>query len=97
MDSAFELVQIFDTESGGVLLGFGKFGSLSGGTWLPAGVHIDYDNLPYFSEYVDPRFQAKYLIFVANQSGPFRLNVYAFGDWIGKELLPGTASQESPE
>lgn len=97
VDSAFELVQIFDTESGVVLLGFGKFGSLSGGTWLPAGVHVDYDNLPYFSEFVDPRFQAMYLIFVANQSGPFRLNVYAFGEWVGKELLPGTASSESLE
>jgi DNA-binding beta-propeller fold protein YncE len=89
VDSAFELVQIFDIESGDVLLGFGKFGSLNGGTWLPSGVDVDYDNVEYFSQYVDSRFQPEYLIYVANQAGPFRINVYAFGRWIG-ETLPGT-------
>ncbi len=83
IDSAFELVQIFDIDTGEVLLPFGKFGSLSGGTWLPAGIHIDYDNLEHFSKFADPRFHLKYLIYVANQTGPFKINVYGFGDWSG--------------
>lgn len=83
VDSAFEFVQIFDVVEGNVLLSFGKFGSMNGGTWLPVGIHIDYENLEYFSSYIDPRFQAKYLIYVANQSGPFKINVYAYGDWKG--------------
>jgi sugar lactone lactonase YvrE len=83
VDSAFEIVQIFDIESGDALMPFGKFGSISGGTWLPAGVHIDYDNLDYFSEYLDSNFRADYLIYVTNQAGPFKINVYAFGEYIG--------------
>lgn len=82
-DAAFELVQIFDTRTAEVLLGFGKFGPESGGSWLPAGVHIDYDNLQHFARYVDPNFKPKYLVYVANQAGPRMINVYAFGDWVG--------------
>ena len=81
VDSAFEIVQIFDIETGNALMPFGKFGSINGGTWLPAGVHIDYDNLAYFSQYVDPNFRAEYLIYVTNQSGPFKINIYAFGEY----------------
>ena len=81
VDSAFEIVQIFDIETGNALMPFGKFGSINGGTWLPAGVHIDYDNLAFFSQYIDPRFQAEYLIYVTNQSGPFKINIYAFGEY----------------
>jgi len=81
VDSAFEIVQIFDIETGNALMPFGKFGSINGGTWLPAGVHIDYDNLAYFSQYIDPRFHAEYLIYVTNQSGPFKINIYAFGEY----------------
>lgn len=83
VDVAFELVQIFDIESAKVLLGFGKSGEAPGASWLPAGVHLDYDNLQYFSKYVDKNFRPKYLIYVGNQSGPRRLNIYAFGEWIG--------------
>ena len=82
VDSAFEIVQIFDIETGIPLMPFGKFGSLEGGTWLPAGVHVDYDNVDYFSSYVDPNFRPEYLIYVTNQSGPFKINVYAFGEYV---------------
>ena len=92
VDSAFEVVQVFDTQTGTVLMPFGKFGSLSGGTWLPAGIHIDYDNMAYFSEFIDPGFRARYLIYVLNQAGPFKLNVYAFGEWVGTEPVPGVRS-----
>ena len=83
VDSAFEIVQIFNVDTGLALMPFGKFGSSHGGTWLPAGVHVDYDNLAYFSRYLDPDFRAEYLIYVTNQAGPFKINVYAFGSRVG--------------
>jgi len=83
VDVGFELVQIFDEKTADVLLGFGKFGPQPGGSWLPAGIDIDYDNIEFFSEYVDPNFRPKYLVYVANQAGPRLLNVYAFGEWTG--------------
>jgi sugar lactone lactonase YvrE len=89
VDSAFEIVQIFDIDSGSTLMAFGKFGSIRGGTWLPAGIHIDYDNLAYFSKYLDPNFQAEYLIYVTNQAGPFKINVYAFGDYVENSTAAG--------
>ncbi|MFQ6006628.1 MAG: 6-bladed beta-propeller, partial [Woeseia sp.] len=89
VDSAFEIVQIFDVESGSALMPFGKFGSINGGTWLPAGIHIDYDNLAYFAKYLDPNFRAEYLIYVTNQAGPFKINVYAYGDYVEKSTVSG--------
>ncbi len=83
VDGAFELVQIFDSNSAEVLMGFGKFGPKRGANWLPAGISIDYDNLDYFARYVDKNFRAKYLVYVVNQAGFQKLNVYAFGEWIG--------------
>jgi len=79
-------VQIFDVKSGEPLLPFGKYGPQPGGTYLPAAVHIDYDNVPYFEQYVDPNFKVKYLVYVTNTLGEKKLNVYGFGDWIGPEL-----------
>jgi DNA-binding beta-propeller fold protein YncE len=83
VDGAFELVQIFDSNSAEVLMGFGKFGPKPGGNWLPSGVGIDYDNLEYFQQYVDKNFRAEYLVYVVNQAGFRKMNVYAFGEWIG--------------
>jgi DNA-binding beta-propeller fold protein YncE len=94
VDSAFEIVQIFDIESGNALMPFGKFGSIDGGTWLPAGIQIDYDNLAYFSQYLDPRFRAEYLIYVTNQAGPFKINVYAFGEYLEDSEAVGASSAQ---
>ncbi len=57
---------------------FGGHYSKPGDMWLPAGVAIDYDNLQFFSEYVDKRFDLQYLIFVTNQYGPEKISVYGF-------------------
>lgn len=92
VDSAFEIVQIFDIETGDALMPFGKFGSLNGGTWLPAGIDIDYDNLAYFSKYVDPNFHPVYLIYVTNQAGPFKINVYAYGEYVETPVPDGAAA-----
>jgi len=86
VDAAFELVQVFDIATAEPLLPFGKYGPAPGGTYLPAGIHIDYDNVPYFSRYVDPDFRVKYLVYVGNLLGDKKLNVYGFGDWIGPPL-----------
>lgn len=92
VDAAFELVQVFDEKTADVVLGFGKFESGPGGTYLPAGIHIDYDNIEYFQKYIDKNFRASYLIYVTNQAGDNRLNVYAFGEWIG----PPPAGMQAP-
>lgn len=82
-DASFELIQIFDIESGEPLLPFGKYGPAPGSTYLPTGVHIDYDNVEAFAQYADPEFKVEYLIYVSNMVGSHKLNVYGFGEWTG--------------
>ena len=83
VDAAFENVQIFNPEAR-LLLFFGGAGEKPGSLYLPAGIAIDYLNVPYFERYVDKRFKLKYLIYVCNMTGANKLNVYGFGDWIGE-------------
>jgi hypothetical protein len=54
--------------------------------YMPVGVHIDYDNVKYFEQYIDKNFSVKYLIYVANSLGREKINVYGFGDWTGPPL-----------
>ncbi len=75
VDASFENVQIFNKD-GKLLLFFGGGYNGPGDMWLPTKVMIDYDNLEYFKEYVDPKFDLVYLIFVTNQFGPDKINVY---------------------
>lgn len=77
VDAGFENVQIFNKQ-GQLLLFFGGSYSKEGDMWLPAKVAIDYQNLDYFQRYVDPSLSLKYLIFVTNQYGPDKVNVYGF-------------------
>ena len=86
VDAAFSNVQIFDEENAQLLLFFGGAGINPGNMDLPAGVHIDYDNVDYFKQYSDKDFQLKYLVYVGNQLGPKGFNVYGFGEWIGPPL-----------
>jgi len=83
VDAAFENVQIFNPE-GKLLLFFGGAGLEPGSMYLPAGIAIDYVNVPYFQKYADENFRIKYLIYVCNLTGANKLNVYGFGDWLGK-------------
>lgn len=75
VDAGFENTQIFDKE-GQLLMFFGGSYTGPGYMWLPAKVIIDYDNLKYFEKYVDKSYNLKYLIFVTNQYGPDKINVY---------------------
>jgi len=77
VDAAFENVQIFNKD-GKLLMFFGGTYEGPGDMWLPAKVVIDYDNLEYFQKYVYEGFNLKYLIFVSNQYGPDKINVYGF-------------------
>lgn len=86
VDAAFENVQIFEAKTNNLLLFFGGAGTGPGRMYLPAGLHIDYDNIKYFEKYADKDFKLKYLVYVSNLFGGKKLNVYGFGDWIGQSL-----------
>lgn len=75
VDASFENTQIFDKE-GHVLLFFGGPYKGKGDMWLPAKITIDYSNLQFFQKYIDPAYKLNYLIFVTNQYGPDKVNVY---------------------
>lgn len=77
-DGGLPGIQLFDRE-GEYLMGFGYPGQPGPRLTLPAGVCLDRTCLPYFADLIRPDFEAEYLIFVADQLGPARLHVYAFG------------------
>ena len=77
VDAGFENVQIFNKDSK-LLMFYGGNYKTKGDMWLPAKVTIDYDNLRFFKKYVHENFKLKYLIFVTNQFGPDKINVYGF-------------------
>lgn len=77
VDAAFENVQIFNAD-GNILMHFGGSYKGAGAMWLPAAVEVSYENLSYFQPYVDESFELKYLIYVTNQYGPAKVNVYGF-------------------
>lgn len=60
---------------------------MPGSMYLPAGVFIDYENVDYFRKYLDKDFKLQYLIYVSNQQGDHKLNVYGFGEWTGPALI----------
>lgn len=78
VDAAFNNVQIFGKD-GRILMYFGVPGTGPGSLTLPAKVTIDYDNVKYFQQYVQPGFEVEYLVFVTSQFGERLVNVLAFG------------------
>jgi len=93
VDTAFENVQIFDNESALLVLFFGGFGPNPGSMYLPNSIYIDHDNTKYFQKYVDKNFNIKHLVYVGNMLGEHKINVYGFGEWIGKPL-PGVPKKK---
>jgi sugar lactone lactonase YvrE len=77
IDAAFENVQIFNNE-GKLLLPFGVAGNVPGGLNMPVKVTIDYNNVKYFKGNVAPGYEVEYLIYVTNQFGDNKINVYGF-------------------
>lgn len=85
VDAAFENIQIFNGQTGQLLLFFGGPGNKPGSLYLPSAVNIDYHNVPYFKNFIAKNFRVKYLLYVSNMFGSRKLNVYGFGDWLGDE------------
>ena len=77
VDSAFENIQIFN-EAGKLLLPFGVAGNVPGGLNMPVKIALDYDNVKYFKANITPGYEVEYLIYVTNQFGDNRINVYGF-------------------
>lgn len=75
VDAGTENTQVFNRD-GKLLMFFGGTYQGPGGMWLPAKVTLDYENMKYFEKYVDPGLVLKYLIFITNQFGPDKLNIY---------------------
>lgn len=86
-DAAFQNVQIFDQE-GNVLMAFGLPEESIEGLALPAGVAIDYDSVPLFQAYAKPGFAIEYVILVASQYGPNKVDVFGFGKLVGRDYPP---------
>lgn len=77
-DASTGVIQLFDDE-GRLLMFFGSpNGDQAGGTYLPAGLAVDYDNVSRYSRYVAPGHEIEYLIYVTNQAGPNKVSVYGF-------------------
>jgi hypothetical protein len=77
-DAAFENVQIWDTDNAQVLLAFGGSGVAPGNLYLPGSVHIDYELVDYFRDYVDSDFDLEYVVLVVSNYGPHKISIYGF-------------------
>lgn len=78
VDAAFENVQLFDSRSR-LLMFFGGSYHSPGDMWLPADVEIDYGSVGWFNRYAGDN-KLQYIIYVTNQYGPGKINVYGFID-----------------
>ncbi|MFW6038859.1 MAG: hypothetical protein ACOC9P_00090 [bacterium] len=78
-DSYYGVVQIFNTDGQPLLVISGRPEGAPG-VVLPAALAIDRTSLSAFQDYIDPDFDAEYLLFLINQrSGPRKLSIYAYG------------------
>ena len=77
-DAELQVFQLFDKQGRLLLIVSGRGGTAPSMS-LPAGIAIDKTSLTAFKKYVDPRFEAEYLVFLVNQYGAHKIAVYAFG------------------
>ena len=109
VDAAYFNVQVFTPEDQNLFF-FGEGGTNPGKLILPAQIIVDYDNMKYFEQYVDPSFTMEHLIIVTSQFGDRQVNVFAFGKEKGlkyptnqellealKERLLKQLKQQPPE
>ncbi len=95
IDSKSHVVQLFDKD-GRILMFFGGFGEEDGRLFLPAQIIVDYDHVADFKKYIDPSFDAEYLILVSNQFGPNKVSVFAFGHLRTQADVPAAPKPGSP-
>ncbi len=87
-----EVVNIYD-EQGRLLLFFGRPGNEPGNMNMPATVVIDYENVDLFRPFAVRGAQLEFLVFVTNQYGGRKINVYGFGRFP-VESRPQPVAQE---
>jgi DNA-binding beta-propeller fold protein YncE len=78
VDAATAVVQVFDPE-GRLLMYFGyPKSSGPGGLYLPAGIAINYDHIPFFEKFAAPGAKLEFVIFITNQAGLQKVSAYGF-------------------
>lgn len=82
-DAAFQNIQAFEAD-GRLLMAFGQ-PEKGEGLSLPAGIKIDYDNVALFKRYADPKFNIEYVIVVASQVAPNKVDVFGYGRMAGAD------------
>jgi len=85
-DVAFGNIQIFDANTGDLLLFFGGPGSGPGTLAFPTGLAVDEENVDFFKGLANKDFQLEYLLYVGNFLGDHKLMVFGFGKWMGSTL-----------
>ncbi len=75
-----EVAKIYD-QNGRLLLFFGRPGNEPGNMNMPAKVILDYDHVDLFRQYAVKGAKIEFLVFVSNQYGPHKINVYGFGEF----------------
>lgn len=89
-DTVTEVVQMFDAV-GTLLMHFGGPDGASGRLDMPAKIIADRTLLDVFADQMPASFAPQYMLFVAEQTGPGRIGVYAFG------RMQAAATQEAPQ
>jgi hypothetical protein len=74
------VAKIYD-QNGRLLLFFGRPGNEPGNMNMPAKVILDYDHVDLFRPYAVKEAKIEFLVFVSNQYGTSKVNVYGFGEF----------------
>jgi DNA-binding beta-propeller fold protein YncE len=90
-DAATQVVQVFNP-AGEPLMSYGGSDAGAGSMTLPAGLCTDSSLIDLFRARMPEGFEPSYLILVANQLGPGRIGVYAFGEFPGAGFDRGVQS-----
>jgi DNA-binding beta-propeller fold protein YncE len=95
-----EVAKIYD-QQGRLLLFFGRPGRGPGNMNLPTQIILDYDNVDLFRRYAAQGANLEFLVFVSNQYGPNKVNVYGFGEFPtpnrAKEAAQLVRAEPSPQ
>jgi hypothetical protein len=75
-----EVAKIYDPQ-GRLLLFFGRPGNEPGNMNLPAKIILDYNHIDLFKRYAVQGASIEFLVFVSNQYGASKINVYGFGEF----------------